>query len=85
MQLVLRPIQLMPPMSRRSRDGSDRRRAILTDRRARGIGGVEPVVAVGAQAAEWAEPERGEIATMRRVVIGNARWRDAPRFQAEPT
>jgi len=38
------------------------RGAILANRRARAIGAVKPVVAVGAQAAELTEPERGEVA-----------------------
>jgi hypothetical protein len=38
------------------------RGAVLANRRARAIGAVEPVVAVGAQAAELTQPERGEIA-----------------------
>src|SRR5262249_49485772 len=53
------------------------RGAVLADRGARGIVGVEPVVAFGAQAAERTQLERGEVATMRRVVIGDGRWRDA--------
>ena len=61
------------------------RRAIFADRGARGIVGVEPVVAVDAQAAERAQLERGEVSTMRRVVISNSRWRDATGFQAQPT
>ena len=59
------------------------RRAVLADRCARGIGGVEPVVAISTQAAERTQPERGEVAAMRRVVVGDARWRDAACFQAE--
>src|SRR5262249_53326128 len=59
------------------------RRAILADRRARGIVGVESVVAVGTQAAELAKPECGEITPMRRDVIGDGRWCDAPGLQAE--
>jgi len=61
------------------------RRAVLADRGARAIGAVEPVVAVGAQASELAEPERGEVASMRHDMVGDARWRDAPSFQAKPT
>src|SRR5262249_59816831 len=34
---------------------------------------------------ERGEPERGEIAMMRRVVIGDARRRDVASLQAEPT
>jgi hypothetical protein len=48
------------------------RRAILADRCARTIGAVEPVVAVGAQAAELAEPERGEVAPMRHELMCSA-------------
>src|SRR5215471_987526 len=40
------------------------RRSVLTDRRTRGIVGVEAVVAVGAEAPERAEPECIEIAAM---------------------
>jgi len=58
------------------------RRAVLADRRARGIVGVQPVVAVGAQAAELAEPERGEVAAMRLDMVGDSRRRDAAGFQA---
>ena len=61
------------------------RRAVLADRRARGIVGVQPVVAVGAQAAELAEPERGEIASVRHEMVGDGRWHDAACFQAKPT
>jgi hypothetical protein len=39
--------------------------AILADRGARGIVGVEPVMAVGAKAAELAEPERSVVPAMR--------------------
>src|SRR5215831_6763303 len=59
------------------------RGAILADRRARGIVGVEPVVAVSAQAAQLAEPERGVVPSMRCDVVGDGRWRDAAAFQAE--
>ena len=59
------------------------RRAILADRGARAIGAVEPVVAVGAQAAERTQLERGEVASVRWVVVGDSRWRDATSFQAE--
>src|SRR5262249_15615079 len=61
------------------------RRAVLANRRARAIGAVEPVVAVGAQAAELAELERGVVPSMRRDVVGDGRWRDAASFQAKPT
>jgi len=61
------------------------RRAVLADRRARGIVGVQAVVAVGAQAAERAQLERGEVVSVWWVVIGDGRWRDVPGFQAEPT
>jgi len=61
------------------------RRAVLAHRDTRGIVGVEPVMTVGTQAAELAQPERGEIAMMRRVVIGDARRRDVASLQAEPT
>ena len=61
------------------------RRPIFADRGAWGVVGVEPVVTVGAQAAERAEPERGEVAAMRRDVIGDGRRRDVAGFQAEPT
>ena len=60
-----------------------RRGAILADRGARAIGAVEPVVAVGAQAAELAEPERGEIAAMRHDIVGDGCRRDAAGLQAE--
>ena len=59
------------------------RRAILADRCARTIGAVEPVVAVGAQAAVLAEPERGEVAPMRHDMVGDGRWGDAVRFQGK--
>jgi hypothetical protein len=61
------------------------RRAILSDRRARGIVGVEPVMAIGAQAAERTQLERGEVASVWWVVIGDARRRDVASLQAEPT
>ena len=61
------------------------RPAILAHRRARGIVGVEPVVAVGAQAAELAEPECVVVPSMRRVVVGDGRWCDAAGLQAKPT
>jgi hypothetical protein len=57
----------------------------LADWRPRGIVGVEPVVALGAQAAELAEPECGEIASVRLDMVGDGRRRDAACFQAEPT
>ena len=60
------------------------RGAILAHRRARGIVGVEPVVTIEAQAAERARPERGEVASAWWVVIGDSRWGDAARFQAQP-
>jgi len=47
------------------------RRAIGADGGARGIGPVQPVVAVGAESAERAEPERGEVAAMRHEVVGD--------------
>ena len=59
--------------------------AILAHRRARGIVGVEPVVTIEAQAAERTQLERGEVATMRRVVVSDGRWSDATGFQAQPT
>jgi hypothetical protein len=62
-----------------------RRRTVLADRGARGIVGVEPVVALGAQAAQLAQPERGEIAAMRHDMVANGRWRYAACFQAKPT
>jgi hypothetical protein len=61
------------------------RGAVLANQYARGIVGVEPVVAIGAQAAELTQPERGELASMRRDVVGDGRWHDAPGFQAKPT
>jgi hypothetical protein len=60
-------------------------RAILAHREARGIVGVEPVVAIDTQAAERTQPERGEVASMRRDVVGDGRWRDAVGLQAKPT
>jgi hypothetical protein len=63
-----------------------RRRAIGADRCARGIVRVvEPVVAVGTQAAERAKPGRGEVASVRLNVVGSGRWRDAAGFQVKPT
>jgi len=59
--------------------------AILANRRARGIVGVEPVVAVSAKAAKLAEPERGEVPSMRHDMVGDVRWRDVAGFQAQPT
>lgn len=56
------------------------RGAILAHRRARGIVGVEPVVTIEAQAAERAQPERGEVASVWWVVIGDSRWGDAARL-----
>ena len=61
------------------------RGAILADRGAPGIVGVKPVVALHAQAAERTQLERGEVATMRRVVVSDGRWSDATGFQAQPT
>src|SRR5215831_12843541 len=61
------------------------RGAVLADRRARVIGAVEPVVAVAAQGAEFAEPERGVVPSMRRDVVGDGRWSDDAAFQAELT
>jgi hypothetical protein len=55
------------------------------DRGARAIGAVECVVTIGAQAAELAEPERGEIASVRLDVVGDGRWRYAACFQAKLT
>jgi len=60
------------------------RRAVLADRCARGIVGVEPVMAFRAQAAELAEPECVVVPSMRRDVVGDGRWRDAASFQAQP-
>ena len=54
----------------------------LTGARGR-IGGVEPVVAVGAEAPERAEPEGGEVAFMRYDMIGDGRRHDAAGFQAK--
>jgi len=59
------------------------RGAILADRGAPGIVGVKPVVALHAQAAERTQLERGEVASVRWVVVGDSRWRDATSFQAE--
>ena len=42
-------------------------------------------MAVGAQAAELAEAERVVVPSMRRDMVGDGRWRDAPGFQAQPT
>ena len=61
------------------------RRAVLADRRAWAIGAIEPVVAVGAQAAELAEPERCEVASVRRDMVGDGCWDDAARLQAKLT
>ena len=61
------------------------RRAVLADRRARAIGAIEPVVAVGAQAAELAEPERCEVASVRLDMVSDGRWRDEAGLQAKPT
>jgi hypothetical protein len=58
--------------------------AILADRCARAIGAVEPIVALGAQAAELAQPERGEVAQMRHDMVGDGRRRDAACLQAQP-
>ena len=40
-------------------------------------------MAVGAQAAELAEPERVVVPSMRRVVVSDGRWSDDAAFQAE--
>jgi len=57
------------------------RGAVIANSVSRGIvRAVEPVVAGGAQAADRAEPERGVVASMRRDVVGDARWRDAASF-----
>ena len=61
------------------------RRAILADRGARAIVRVESVVAVGAEAAERAEPECVVVPSMRRDVVGDGRWSDDAAFQAELT
>jgi hypothetical protein len=61
------------------------RGAVLADRGARAIGVVEPIVAVGAQAAELAEPERGVVPPMRLDMVADGRWRDAASLQANPT
>src|SRR5262245_50834454 len=61
------------------------RGAVLADRGARAIGAIEPVVAVGAQAAELAEPERCEVASVRLDMVGDGRGRDETSLQAEPT
>ena len=61
------------------------RGAILADRGARGVVGVESIVAVGAQAAQRAQLERGEVATMRRVMVSDGCWRDATSLQTKPT
>src|SRR5262249_45249989 len=61
------------------------RGAVLADRRARAIGAIEPVVAVGAQAAELAKPERCEVASVRRDMVDDGRGRDEASLQAEPT
>ena len=61
------------------------RRAVLAHRCTRSIGGVEPVMARDAQAAERTQPERGEITSVWRVVISDGRWRDATGLEAEPT
>jgi len=60
------------------------RRAVLANRCARGIVGVQAVVTVGAQAAERAEPECVVVATMRRDVVGDGCWGDAACLQAQP-
>jgi len=60
------------------------RGAVLATRVARGIvRAVESVVAVGAQAAELAEPKRCVVALMRCNVVGDGRGRDAASFQAK--
>src|SRR5262249_45006487 len=59
-------------------------RAILANRGAWDVVGVEPVVAVRAQAAELAEPERVVVPSMRRVVVSDGRWSDAACLQAQP-
>jgi hypothetical protein len=60
------------------------RRAILADRRARVVRVVEPVVAVGAKAAQLAEPERSNVASVRLDVVGNGRGRYAAGVKADP-
>src|SRR5262245_15848581 len=60
------------------------RGAFLPDWRARGIVGVQPVVTVGAQAAELTEPERGVVPSMRHDMVGDGCRRDAAGFQAQP-
>ena len=42
-------------------------------------------MAVGAQATEPAEPERGEVAFVRLDMVGDGRRHDAPSFQAKLT
>lgn len=61
-----------------------RRGAILAHRGARGIVGVQPVVAIGAQAAKLTQPERIEVAAMRRDVIRDGRRRYVACLQAQP-
>ena len=58
--------------------------AVLADRGTRGIAPVEPVVTVGTQAPERPEPEGGEVASMWRDVISDARRRDVAGLQSEP-
>jgi hypothetical protein len=62
------------------------RRAIRADGRAAWpIGAVEPVVAFGAQAPELAEPERGEVASVRLDMVGDRCRYDVAALKAEPT
>jgi len=61
------------------------RRAVLTDRRTRGIVGVEAVMTLGAKAPKLAEPECIVVAAMRFDVIRDRRRRHATGLQASPT
>jgi hypothetical protein len=61
------------------------RRAIGADRRTRGIGAVERIVALGAQASERAEPDGVVVATVRLDVVGHGRRRDVAGLETEAT
>jgi hypothetical protein len=60
-------------------------RAVRAHRVSQRIGAGERVVTFGAQAAQFALPERGVIASMGLNVISDRRWHDMTAFKAKPT
>ena len=61
------------------------RRPILAHGMARGVGAIEPIVALVAQGAQPPEPEGGEVASVRLDVVGDRCGLDTACLQAQST